>query len=384
MVTNEQKKAVWDAYHARKPIRVPVIWSANARNIVLDPAFNPRGWSYKDYYFDARAAVDIQLRFMDYINLFLNRHCDWPLGKGKEFAFFLDTQNIYDAAYFGCPLHFRDGQVPDILPILTGSDKNKLWDFDVDHPLDNPFVKQCYERHEALSAEVAKLSVPDVKFTMNPVQMGFDGPMTIAIQLRGVEFLSDMIEDPEYAVRLMTFITRAVEIRIRALAKRAGQECFQGPGTGFADDSIQLISSAMYREMVLPIHRHWYGLSGPGPHGIHLCGDATRHFPILRDELNVQSFDTGFPVDFTWLRKTLGPDVEIQGGPPVSLLLGGTAEQVYQRAKEILTSGIMEGGRFILKEANNLPPGCPEANLAAMYQACLDHGNYKQSGSGNR
>ena len=59
------------------------------------------------------------------------------------------------------------------------------------------------------------------------------------------------------------------------------------------------------------------------------------------------------------------------------LLLGGTSEQVYNRAKEILTSGIMEGGRFLLKEATNLPPRCPEANLAAMYQACLDHGNYK-------
>ena len=36
----------------------------------------------------------------------------------------------------------------------------------------------------------------------------------------------------------------------------------------------------------------------------------------------------------------------------------------------------MTGGRFILREANNLPPCCPEANLAAMYQACLDFGRY--------
>jgi hypothetical protein len=37
----------------------------------------------------------------------------------------------------------------------------------------------------------------------------------------------------------------------------------------------------------------------------------------------------------------------------------------------------MEGGRFILKEANNLPPRCPEANLAAMYQAGLEFGRYE-------
>ena len=376
MITNEEKKAVWDAYHARKPIRVPVNFSVNPRVILLDPLLNPEGLTFRDYFTDARAAVKIQLRFMDYGPSFLSRFSDFPAGAPKEFNFYVDTQNIYDAAYFGCPVHFRDGQVPDISPILTGADKNKLWDFDLDHPLENPFIQRCYARHEALSAEAAKLSEPGVKFAVNPMQMGFDGPMTIAVQLRGFEFLTDMIEDPQYAVRLMTFIARGAEVRIRAMAQRAGQECFQGPGGGMADDSIQMISTDMFREMVLPIHRRWYGLSGPGPHGMHLCGDATRHFPILRDELNVQSFDTGFPVDFTWLRKALGPDVEISGGPPVSLLLGGTSEQVYRRVKEILASGIIEGGRFVLKEANNLPPRCPEANLVAMYQACLDHGNY--------
>jgi uroporphyrinogen-III decarboxylase len=377
MITNQEKKRVWDAYHARKPIRVPVSFSVNSRVIILDPAFNAEGISYRDYYSDARVAVKIQLKFMDYGPNFLSRVSDVPAGRPKEFHFYVDFQNTYDAAYFGCPVHFRDGQVPDITPILTGSDKNKLWDFDVDHPLDNPFIQQCFARYEAISAEAAKVSVPGVKFGMNDVLMGFDGPMTIAVQLRGVDFLTDMIEDPPYAVRLMTFIDRAVEIRNRALARRIGIEAFTSPSGGLADDSIQMISVQMYREMILPIHRRWYALSGPGPHTMHLCGDATRHFPMIHEEMNVRSFGTGFPVDHGALRKAVGPDVEIDGGPHVGLLLGGTSEQVYRCTKEILTSGIMEGGRFILKEANNLPPCCPEANLAAMYQACLDHGNYR-------
>jgi len=37
----------------------------------------------------------------------------------------------------------------------------------------------------------------------------------------------------------------------------------------------------------------------------------------------------------------------------------------------------MEGGRFILREANNLAPRTPEANLDAMYRCCLDCGNYE-------
>ena len=90
----------------------------------------------------------------------------------------------------------------------------------------------------------------------------------------------------------------------------------------------------------------------------------------------MDSFDTGFPVDHGALRDVLGDDVEIAGGPEVSLLLGGTPEQVYERTRAILTSGVTRGGRFILRDANNLPPRCPEENLSAMYRCCLEHGRF--------
>jgi hypothetical protein len=83
-----------------------------------------------------------------------------------------------------------------------------------------------------------------------------------------------------------------------------------------------------------------------------------------------QSFDTGYPVDFAWLRQTLGPEVEVLGGPTVMLLRHGTPEQVAAEVRRILDSGIREGGRFVLREANNLPPGVPTENLWAMYEAC--------------
>ena len=177
-------------------------------------------------------------------------------------------------------------------------------------------------------------------------------------------------------MKLMSFLQKAAEIRNRALGAKAGVPVFVPPVGGLGDDSIQLISLAMFKKLILPLHRQWLGLWGPGPHGMHLCGDATRHFPTLHEELNVCSFETGFPVDHGALRKALGPDVEIIGGPQIGLLASGTAEQVYQRTKEILLSGVKEGGRFLLREGNNLPPKVPEANLAAMYQACLEHGQY--------
>ncbi len=39
------------------------------------------------------------------------------------------------------------------------------------------------------------------------------------------------------------------------------------------------------------------------------------------------------------------------------------------RTESILRSGIRQGGKFIMREANNLPPCVPLENLQAMYSA---------------
>ena len=109
---------------------------------------------------------------------------------------------------------------------------------------------------------------------------------------------------------------------------------------------------------------------------MHLCGDVQRHLPTIARELNVKSFDTGYPVDFARLRGEVGDDVEIQGGVRVTDLVSGTPGEVRAGARAILESGIMRGGRFIMKEANNMPPRTPVANIAALYEAVREHGRY--------
>lgn len=202
-----------------------------------------------------------------------------------------------------------------------------------------------------------------------------DGPLTVAMNVRGPGILLDLVDDPDYAGKLFRFIVQAALNRRNALIKR--YNLAEAPN-GLADDSIALIGTDQYREMVLPHHRYWYESTGAkfGQRFIHLCGDATRHFPVLKKELGVTTFDTGFPVNFHWLRQTLGPEVEILGGVEIGLLINGTPEQIYHRSQEILASGIMEGGRFIFREGNNLPPNVPWANIAAMYKAVQDFGRY--------
>jgi uroporphyrinogen-III decarboxylase len=59
--------------------------------------------------------------------------------------------------------------------------------------------------------------------------------------------------------------------------------------------------------------------------------------------------------------------VQIQGGPHIEILRTGTPEQVRAETRRILQSGVLVGGRFVLREGNNLAPGTPLENIEAMY-----------------
>jgi uroporphyrinogen-III decarboxylase len=377
MPTNREKEVLWRAYREGKPTRVPMSLAVNARVVVLDPAWNPKGFTFQEYFSNAAVAVEVQLAFMKYQSQYLNQYTDGQLGRPATWAFYVDNQNTYDSAYFGAPVEFRDGQVADVSQVLAGGGKNLVFQQDIEHPLENPFVKLCLKRHEDLKAAVARLPADGIQYSVNPPLLGFDGPFTIATNLRGSELLSDLYEDPPYVQRLMEFIQQGALVRNKALHKLFGKDYTESKRAGLADDSIQLISTEMYVQRVLPLHQRWFAnWSVEGPHSMHLCGDVRRHLTTIHRRLNVRSFDTGFPLDHGAVRKELGEQVEIFGGPEVSLLLAGTPAQVYERTRAILQSGVMAGGKFVLKEANNLPPRVPEANLAGMYRCCQDNGRY--------
>ncbi|MEX0774833.1 MAG: uroporphyrinogen decarboxylase family protein [Phycisphaeraceae bacterium] len=375
-VSNQQKTEVWKAYHAGAPTRVPVMLGTNPRVVILNPALNPQGITFEQAARDPRTHIEISLQHSLYRRTVVHQYTDDPMGLPDIWDVNLNVYNVYEAAIFGAAIDYSPNQVPDTNPPFSGdADREKVFDVDIEHPLDNPFIADRLRFWRELEKICA-----DMEFEGRPVRLapwalaGTDGPVTVAMNLRGAAFMEDLVLEPDYADRLMRFVTQAAILRRQAFWDYWGDRI--GRDNGIADDSVALISTEMYQRMVLPIHRLWYEAGPAGSRGIHLCGDATRHFPLIRRELDVTRFDTGFPVDFGHLRDELGDDVEVSGGPPVALLLKGTPDQVYQRTEQILTSGIKRGGKFILREGNNLPPLVPEANLEAMYQACLDYGAY--------
>jgi uroporphyrinogen-III decarboxylase len=378
-LTNEEKAAVWQAQKNGRPTRVPVTIATNNRVFLLDPRFRAAGLDYREVFRDPAAMLLAQLRWRHICHQRFHVFCDHDTGLPDAWDIPIDFHNICEAATLGASLEYPPGEIPVTRPILTDDNKRAIFDVDIDDPLATGFL-----HHATTLSERAGNLAQHHTFLNRPIRVqpyvpvGSDGPLTVAMNLRGPGILIDLRRDPDYARDLFAFIVEA-GLRRRAAALRH----FDQPEPDeiwLADDSVAMLSPADYRRHVLPHHRSWYDAIDPDrtrTRCMHLCGDATRHFVTMCAELGIQTFDTGFPVDFATLRRQLGPDVRILGGVEITLLKDGSPQAVHARAREILTSGVTTGGQFVLRDANNLPPDVPWSNLAAMYQAAFDFGTLK-------
>jgi uroporphyrinogen-III decarboxylase len=375
-----EKKQVWKDYFDRHPTRVPLRWNVNPRIVLLNPALNPEGWTFEGYVNDPEVHIRSYIRFQEYVASELSRVSDTVSTLPACWGAPGDVQNVAEAAYFGGSMTFRDGQVPGVESFLTEADFDDFLKCDFSDVLANSFIRNRLAFLESLRHVARSISYRDRPVQVNPLTMGFDGPVTVAAAIFGTAFFLLLGEDPEEASRLIGKITKDAIHRNRVLRRMAGHPEKAENGF-FADDSIQLIGLETYEKWILPWHAYYYdetykATPSSRNRSIHLCGDATRHFKLIRDRLGVVAFDTGFPVDHGWLRRELGPDVEVSGGPHVSLLQSGSPAACAAEAERILTSGVMAGGRFILQEGNNLPPCVPLENLAAVYEVCRTTGRY--------
>jgi hypothetical protein len=383
---NDEVERVWQAYREGKPYRVPITVSGSISNLLCNPAINATGWTFQQFFEDPQAQIGAQLAYQKWCRL--NILCDQPMGFPKTgWQVSVDLQNSWEAGWMGCPLQYLAGSLPDTVPVLKER-KEGLYDLEPPDPLRGNLLGRAMEFFEYMQEHCAGMEfegLPVLPPQTIPGE-GTDGPFTLAYKLRGAtELCIDVAEDPGYVHDLMAFVTENMVRRMKAIRRwrwarhpdspDAGQ--FRRPGWSFADDAIVLLSLPQYREFVLPYHRRLAEEFSDGSAiSVHLCGDASRFFPLMRDELNARSFDTGFPVPWERLRSEVGLDVEVRGGPSISLLRAGPNERIEAEVRRICSSGIMEGGRFVLREGNNMAPQTPVEHIEAMYEAGKRYGRY--------
>ncbi len=367
---NAEVEKVW-----RTRYRIPMVISANARMVLLNKNFN-ENISFKDYYSSPLTMLYMQCKFKEYLRHYV--YADHEMGMPVNgWDVNVDFQNDTECGWLGAEVKFSDNNVPFTIPFLNDDNKNMFFEKGIPDTFGG-LMGKIREYYDFFCDQKQK-GYTYKNLPLNAIGMpglGTDGPMTLACMLRGTEnFCIDLYEDTGYALKLLDFLTEASIKRIKSLRKFFGAPEITH-SMGFADDSISLLSCDDYRDLILPYHKKLLNSLSDNTekNSIHLCGDASRHFKLIKDELNVNSYDTGFPINFTSVINELGPDVTISGGVHVNLLHGGTKEDVINKTKEILNEVKYKTKNFIIKEANNLSPNTPHENIKAMYDTVLSEG----------
>jgi len=375
---NKHSKQIWAAYESGCPTRVPVTIYADVRNWFEEPDENKERITMTEYLKDADIMLKCQVKAAEWIRH--NILSDDGMGYPEDgWSVRVDFQNFLEPVWFGGKVKY--GREPHCEAFLTDDNKYSIFDKGTPEPFAgiNAEVIERYEYFKEKSISFSYKGVP-LKYVEMPFNMlGTDGPFTNACIIRGADrFIMDMIEDSDYAHQLMTFLSESIIRRIEATRKYLGI-CDNVGGFGMADDFIVMLSKDMYNEFVLPYHKRIYDALTPegGSRGVHLCGDAQRFFPIFEKDINVKSFDTGFPLNFESLYDELSPDVRVIGGPSTRLIYAGPKDKVKAETQRILKSGVMEKSKsFILREGNALAPGTPVENVNAIYEAAEEFGYY--------
>ncbi|MBT9150962.1 MAG: hypothetical protein DDT40_01143 [candidate division WS2 bacterium] len=294
---NKEVNEVWSSFENGEPVRIPLILGLSSRYFMFNNDVNPKGISYKEYTENPDIMFEMQTKF-DYFRR-MNIPADYEMGIPEEgWTVLVDFQNYYEAAWLGANVVYIENNVPANKPFLSDDKKNSIFEKGIPDAFSGLMAKGR-DYYEYFQEKALKYTFEHAKVgKIMPAIMSTDGPFQIACDSRGVtEFCLDLYEDPEYAHRLLDFITEAIIYRLKAWRKYIGVPEVDGQ-LSFADDSILLLSVDQYKEFVLPYHKRIVSeLSNNRKFNcIHLCGDAIRHFTTIRDELNVKRFDTGFPL----------------------------------------------------------------------------------------
>jgi uroporphyrinogen-III decarboxylase len=201
---------------------VPILAQIN------EHVFNLCGGDLREAYTNAEKFVEMNLAVFEYYQL------DMP-------GFYYDIYNI-EAEALGQRLSWESDRMPDIdrqNPLIREhSDLDRLRPPDFKKSARMPFVLEVMRRSYELGL---------------PVRVRFCSPFTLAVNVRGIEnLLMDILTAPQFAHRLLTFLTDEVLIPwVQTQREATGQPKVSGNGADAAA-SPPIVNVEILEEFVMP------------------------------------------------------------------------------------------------------------------------------------
>jgi len=146
--------------------------------------------------------------------------------------------------------------------------------------------------------------------------LGYQGPLTTAVLLRGQDFYIDIYEKPEETKEFLTLITDSIISYFKFL-KRINKLSETVKSAGLSDDFAALVSPSMFEEFVIPFwNRYFTGLTDSGERGLHCEGLCRAHLkfleksgicrfqPSVSPKLTCKMLAEDLKIPFDWLLST--------------------------------------------------------------------------------
>jgi hypothetical protein len=198
----------------------------------------------------------------------------------------------------GCPVEYYEDAPPQVLAANVGS---------LEISRDAPFESPAFKRYEKL--------LEDLKTKCGYLcgDIGWGGVLNTALDLRGQNFLLDLLDTPDDAARFSADIAAVTERFTQYIKRATGTTSISvnrnvrhmsAPVHLHSECSNVMISTDMYDRFFLPFDVQWS--SKYRPYGIHHCGEDPHRFAASYAKVTHLDFlDVGWGGDVAMLRRHL-------------------------------------------------------------------------------
>ncbi|MBI4875894.1 MAG: hypothetical protein HY822_14760 [Acidobacteria bacterium] len=267
-------------------------------------------------------------------------------------------------ALLGVPIRFSDDQAA--FPAPLNLDRGAALELRAPDLASTWPMSELIPQMDALEREFGALAGD-----LNP-----GGLLNTCLELRGQNFFTDLVEDPELTDHLLSVVAETQKRVCQLVRSRTGTCAVSTNRSVLSSDpaltltsncSAHMISPALYERRILPFERRL--AESLRPFGIHHCGNNLHKYAPVYAGLGARFFDVGWGSDVAQCSRELpGAFLNLRLNPV--RMLECDEQAVYRDALDLLRACGRRTNAGLC--SINLDAGTPDASIHAALAAARD------------